>query len=58
MHERVAFRAMSQFLTLGQWRDPENLAFVIRTYYEKVVHLLKPLVPKFRCNQSPRLKGL
>ena len=42
----------------SQWRDPEILIFVIRAYYEKLGHILKPPVPKFRSDLSVRLKDI
>ena len=47
---------MSQFLPLGA--DGKNLIFfAIRVYYEKLGHMLKPLVSKFRPDLSARLKN-
>ena len=42
----------------SQWQDPEILIFVIRVYYEKLGHMLKPLVPKFRSDLSVRLRDI
>ena len=50
---------MSHFLTLGA--DGKTLKFcffVIRVHYEKLDHLLKPLVPRFRPDLSTRLKDI
>ena len=39
---------------------PRNFVvfFVIRVYYEKIGHMLKPLVPKFRSDLSVRLRNI
>ena len=44
----------------NQWQDPEILLlfFVIRVYYKKIGHMLKPLLPKFRSDLSVRLKDI
>ena len=34
------------------------MIFVVRVYYEKLGHMLKPLVPKFRLDLSVRLKDI
>ena len=48
IHEGVAYCAMSQFLTLGaNGRTLDFRLFVIRVSYEKLGHILKPLVFKF-----------
>ena len=36
----------------GQWQHPEFWFFAIRVYYEKLSHMLKPLVSKFRYDLS------
>ena len=38
-------RADSMLNVTSQWQDPEILIFVKRVYYEKLGHMLKPLVP-------------
>ena len=48
---------MSQFLILGSKEKTQKLqVLVIRVYYEKIDHILKPLVPKFRPDLLARLK--
>ena len=42
----------------SQWQDPEILIFVIRVYYEKLGHMLKPLVPKFLFDPSFRSRHI
>ena len=37
---------------------PDILIFVIRVYYEKLGHILKPLVPKFRPGLLSRLRDI
>ena len=50
---------MSQFASLGaNGKTPKFLFFVIRVYYEKFGHILKPLVPKFRSDLSVDLKDI
>ena len=45
----VGLRHVATFSIRSQWQDPDFfLFFVIRVYYEKLGHILKPLVPKFR----------
>ena len=34
--------------------SPWNFDFVVRVYYEKLAHMLKPLVPKFLPDRSSR----
>ena len=59
IHEGVAYCAMSQFLTLGaNGRTLDFRLFVIRVSYEKLGHILKPLVFKFRLDLSTRLKDI
>ena len=41
-----------------QWQEPEILNFVIRVYYGKLGHMLKPLVPRFRPDLSVRLRDI
>ena len=40
----------------SQWQDPEIFVFVIKVHYEKLGHMLKPLMPKFRSDLSVRLR--
>ena len=57
----MAYFAISQLFNIsGQWQDPEILDFffVIRAYYEKLGHMLKSPVPKFRPDLSARLKDI
>ena len=50
---------MPHFLTLGAiGKAMQFLFFVIRVYYEKIGHMLKPLVPKIRPDLSARLKDI
>ena len=42
----------------SQWQDPETVIFVIRVYYEKLGHMLKPIVPKFRSDLSVHFKDI
>ena len=50
---------MSQFLTLGaNGKTMKFLIFVIRVYDEKLGHMLKPLMSKFRHDLSARLKDI
>ena len=57
IYEGVAYCAMPQFLTLGANGKAMKYAFsVIRLCYEKIGHMLKPLMPKFRSDRSARLK--
>ena len=50
---------MSQFLTLGvNGRPLKFLIFAIRVYYEKIGHILKSLMPKFRSGISVRLRDI
>ena len=51
IYEAVAYFVMSQFLTLGA-NNKTCIFFVIRVYYEKLGHKLKPLVPNFRPDLS------
>ena len=57
IYEGVTRCAMPQFLTLGA-NDKAMIFwfFVIRVYYEKLGHMLKPLVPNFQPDQSARLR--
>ena len=41
-----------------QLQDPEILIFCYKSNYEKLGHILKPLVPKFRPDLSARLKDI
>ena len=43
---------------ISQWEEPEFFIFCLRVYYEKIGHMLKPLVPKFRADLSDRLKDI
>ena len=53
MYEGVAYLAMSQLFSIrSQWKDPEIFIFVIRVFCEKLGHMLKPLVLKFRPDLS------
>ena len=45
-------RAGSMLNITSQWQDPEILIFTISVYYEKLGHMLEPLVPKFRSDLS------
>ena len=50
---------MSQFVTLGaNGKTLKFCFFVIRVYYEKLGHMLKPLVPKFRSDLFVHLKDI
>ena len=50
---------MSQFLTLGaNGKVLKFWFFVIRVYYEKLGHMVKRLVPKFRPIMSSRLTDI
>ena len=51
-------RAGSMLNITSKWQYPEMLIFVIRVYHEKLVHMLKPLVPKFRSDLSLRLRDI
>ena len=51
-------RAGSMLNIASQWRDPEILIFVLRVCYEKLGHILKPLMPKFRSDLSFRLRDI
>ena len=44
----------------SQWQDHEILifVFVLKVYYEKLVHMLKPVVSKFRSDESVRLRDI
>ena len=55
----VGYCTIPQFLTLGANGKALKLGFfVIRVYYEKLVHILKPLVPKFRPDLCASLKDI
>ena len=59
IYEGVAYCAMSQFLTLGANSKAMKLRFfIIRVYYEELVHMLKPLVPKCRPDLFARLRDI
>ena len=59
IYEGVAYCAMSQFVTLeANGKTLKFWFYVIREYYEKLVHMLKPLLPKFRPDLSTRLKHI
>ena len=50
-------RAGSMPYITTQWQDPKILIFLffaIKIYYEKLGHVLKPLVPKFSLDLSAR----
>ena len=50
---------MAQFLTLGaNGKAMKYRFFVIKVYYEKLSHMLKPLKSKFRPDLSARLKDI
>ena len=53
-------RAGSMLNIKSQWQDSEFFIyfFVIRVYYEKLGHVLKPLVSKFRSDLSARLRDI
>ena len=52
-------RAGSVLNITSQWQDPEILFFfVIRVYYEKLGHMLKSLVAKFRSDLFVRLSDI
>ena len=48
--------AGSRLNITSRWQDPDF--FVIRVYYEKLGHILNPLVPKFRSDLSVRLTDI
>ena len=50
-------RPGSKLNITSQWQHPDFF-FVIRVYYEKLGHILKPLVPKFRSDLSVRLRDI
>ena len=55
----VFFCTMPQFVTLGaNGKAIKFWLFVIRVYYDKLCHMLKPLVPKFRNDLCSRLKDV
>ena len=59
IYEGVAYCVMSQILTL--WANGKTRKFwfpVIRVNNEKLGHMLKPLVPKFRLDLCARLKDI
>ena len=59
MYEGMPYCPMSQLLTLAA--NGKTLKFwllVIRVYYEKLGHILKPLVPKFRPDLVARLRDI
>ena len=59
IYEGVAYFAMSLFLTLGaNGKTLKFWFFVIRVYYEKLGHMLKPSLPKFLPNLPARLKDI
>ena len=50
---------MSRFITLGaNGKTPKFGFFVIRVHYEKLGHMLKPLMTKFRSDISVHLKDI
>ena len=50
---------MPEFLTLGANGKAMKYSFsAIRVYYQKIGHMLKPLMPKFRSDPSARLKDI
>ena len=53
-------RHVAIFNVRSQWEDPESLLlfFVLRVYYEKLGHILKPIVPTFRPNLFARLGNI
>ena len=59
IYQGVAYCALSLFLTLGaNGKILKFCFFVIRAHYEKLGHILKPIVPKFRRDLSIRLKDI
>ena len=53
----MAYCALSQLLTLGANGYTVKFSFFyIRAYYEKLDHMLKPLLPNFRPDLWARLK--
>ena len=51
-------RAGSMLSITSQRKDPEIFIFAISVHYEKLVHVLKPLVPMFRSDTSVRLRDI
>ena len=59
IYEGVAYCAMPQLLTLGGNGKTLKFGFlVIRVYYEKLGHILKPLVPRVRPDLFVRLRDI
>ena len=59
MYEAVAYCAMPQFLTLGANVKTLKFSFFCRrVYYEKLGHILKPLVPTFCPDLFARLRDI
>ena len=59
IYEGMAYCAMSHFLTLkGNGKTVIFLFFVIRVYYEKLGHRLKPIVPRFCPDLSALLRDI
>ena len=55
----MSYRAKAQFLTLGaNGKAMKYRFFVIKVYYEKLGHMLKPLKSKFHSGLSARLKDV
>ena len=42
----------------SRWQNPEILIFVARVYYEKLGHMLRLVVPKFRSNLFVHLRDI
>ena len=51
-------RTGSMLSITSQRQDCKILIFVIRIYYEKIGHMLKTLVPKFRSDLFVRLRAI
>ena len=58
IYEVMAYCAMSQFLRLGASDKTVKFCFLLREYYEKLGHIPKPHVPKFRPDLSARLRDI
>ena len=43
---------------MSQWQDPEFFIFVVRFNYEKLGHMVKPLMPKFHFDLSIHLRDI
>ena len=49
-------RASSMLIIMGQWQDPDF--FLYKSILQKLGHVLKPLVPKFRSDLSICLRDI